>query len=60
MIKIRLFCNQGMSTSLLVSKMRQAAAEEGLEADIMAFPVNDLDENLGEWTAHCLGLRWDT
>lgn len=46
MIKIRLFCNQGMSTSLLVSKMRQVAAEAGLEVDIAAFPVNDLDENL--------------
>jgi len=46
MLKIRLFCNQGMSTSLLVSKMRQAAADAGVEADIVAYPVNDLDENL--------------
>lgn len=55
MIKIRLFCNQGMSTSLLVSKMREAAVQEGLEADIMAFPVNDLDENLGGVDCALLG-----
>ncbi|MBE7722312.1 MAG: PTS sugar transporter subunit IIB [Lacrimispora celerecrescens] len=55
MIKIRLFCNQGMSTSLLVSKMKQAALEEGLEADIAAFPVNDLDENLGGVDCALLG-----
>jgi acetyl esterase/lipase len=34
MITIRLFCAGGMSTSLLVTKMRQAAADAGVEADI--------------------------
>lgn len=36
MFKIRLFCAAGMSTSLLVTKMRAAAAEMGIEADIEA------------------------
>ena len=36
MIKIRLFCAAGMSTSLLVNKMKAAAKEKGLEADIEA------------------------
>lgn len=36
MIKIRLFCAAGMSTSLLVTKMQAAAKEMGLEADIAA------------------------
>ena len=31
MLKIRLFCAGGMSTSLLVTKMRQAAEAEGVE-----------------------------
>ena len=46
MLKIRLFCNQGMSTSLLVSKMREAAVKEGLEVDIVAYPANEMDEQL--------------
>lgn len=29
MLKIRLFCANGMSTSLLVKKMEEAAAEKG-------------------------------
>ena len=36
MFKIRLFCAAGMSTSLLVTKMRAAAKEMGSEADIEA------------------------
>jgi len=38
MIKIRLFCAAGMSTSVLVSKMQEAAKAKGVEADIEAFP----------------------
>lgn len=36
MIKIRLFCAAGMSTSLLVNKMKEAAKAMNLEADIAA------------------------
>lgn len=39
MRKIVLLCAAGMSTSLLVSKMKQAAADEGYEADIAAYAV---------------------
>lgn len=46
MLVIRLFCNQGMSTSLLVSKMREAAGHEGIEVDIAAFPVNEMADQL--------------
>lgn len=35
-MKIRLFCAAGMSTSLMVNKMKAAAKEMGLEADIDA------------------------
>lgn len=38
MKKIVLFCAGGMSTSLLVNKMREAAAKQGKEYDI-----NDID-----------------
>ena len=33
-MKIRLFCAAGMSTSLLVNKMKEAAKEKGIDADI--------------------------
>ncbi|WP_055071453.1 PTS sugar transporter subunit IIB [Clostridium massiliamazoniense] len=36
MKKILLICSAGMSTSLLVTKMQKAAAEQGLELDISA------------------------
>ena len=46
MLKIRLFCANGMSTSLLVKKMEEAAAEKGKEVDIKAYPILDM-ERLG-------------
>lgn len=39
MKKIVLMCAAGMSTSLLVTKMRKAAAKEGFECDINAYPI---------------------
>lgn len=41
MKKIVLLCSAGMSTSMLVKKMRTAAAEEGFECSIDAFPMNE-------------------
>lgn len=55
MLTIRVFCNQGMSTSLLVTKMREAAEKEGLEADIAAFPVNEIDDRIKEADCALLG-----
>lgn len=37
--KIVLLCCQGMSTSMLVTKMQQAAKEQGLDYDIAAHPI---------------------
>ena len=34
MIKIMLACSAGMSTSLLVTKMQEAAKEKGVECEI--------------------------
>ena len=55
MIKIRLFCAAGMSTSLLVSKMREAAKEKGIEADIEAFPEGQMDKQLDNVDVALLG-----
>lgn len=42
MKKITLFCNAGMSTSMLVKKMIAAAEKQGLEVSINAYPINSL------------------
>ncbi|ADL52576.1 PTS sugar transporter subunit IIB [Clostridium cellulovorans] len=39
MKKILLVCSAGMSTSLLVTKMQQAAIEKSIEIEIFALPV---------------------
>lgn len=50
MVTIRLFCAGGMSTSLLVTKMREAAAAAGIEADIEAHGVGSVDRRVNETT----------
>ena len=39
--RIVLFCAAGMSTSLLVNKMKQAAAKIGKDYDIAAYSLNE-------------------
>ena len=46
MLTIRLFCAAGMSTSLLVRKMIEAAEAEGTEVDIIAYPVGEFDQHI--------------
>jgi len=47
MIKtIMLVCSAGMSTSLLVEKMKIAAKEKGMDIDIFAVGVSAADTNL--------------
>lgn len=46
MFKVRLFCAAGMSTSLLVNKMKDAAAAMDLEADIEAAAESKMAEEL--------------
>lgn len=54
-LTIRLFCNQGMSTSLLVNKMREAAVSDGIEADVVAYPVSEFDERIKDADVALLG-----
>ena len=42
MRKIYLFCAAGMSTSIVVSKMKKAAEEIGYECEIEANPVSEV------------------
>lgn len=46
MINIKLFCAAGMSTSLLVKKMRDAAEKAGIEVEIGAYPETELKKRL--------------
>lgn len=46
MKQIMLVCNAGMSTSLLVTKMEAAAADQGYDAKIWAVPVSEVDQEM--------------
>ena len=53
---IRLFCAAGMSTSLLVKKMEEAAKENGVECIIIKRPtdesgmtVSEVEKMILEW-----------
>lgn len=41
MKKIILLCSAGMSTSMLVKKMQEAAAAESFECEIAAYPMSE-------------------
>ena len=43
---IMLVCAAGMSTSLLVSKMKKAAEQKGIDAEIFANSANEADGSL--------------
>lgn len=43
---IRLFCAAGMSTSVLVRKMEEAAVQKGKDVDIKAFPFTDMEREI--------------
>ncbi|WP_028043792.1 PTS sugar transporter subunit IIB [Candidatus Stoquefichus massiliensis] len=45
MIRIMLCCASGMSTSLLVEKMKKAAKEENIEVEIWAVGANEVKAN---------------
>jgi len=55
MTKILLCCAAGMSTSMVVSKMKQAAAAKGLGVDINAVGMEEFDANLPEYDCVLLG-----
>lgn len=45
-MKITLLCALGMSTSLLVKKMKKAADNRNIEVEIEAYSVDDIDKQL--------------
>ena len=65
-MKIMLACCLGMSTSVVVQKMKDAAKEQGKDYEIWAVDQNKIAENVGNFDVLLLGpqvrhiLRWVT
>lgn len=55
MTKIMLCCSAGMSTSMLVKKMCEAAETQGIEVEIEAFGSSHFDEQLASFDVVLLG-----
>jgi len=55
MKKILLLCSAGMSTSMVVKKMRESATAKGISADIEAVGLELFQENLGKYDIFLLG-----
>lgn len=54
-MKILLICNAGMSTSMLLQKMRKAAYERGLNVEIDAVPLSEGERKIPQWDVIMLG-----
>ncbi|MDR2601960.1 MAG: PTS sugar transporter subunit IIB [Spirochaetaceae bacterium] len=54
-VKIRVFCNAGMSTSMLVKKMKEVAAKKNMDVDVEAFPYGNFDDKAKEADVVLLG-----
>lgn len=55
MKKILLICSAGMSTSMVVKKMREAAQNRGINAEINAVGLELFQENLDKYDVFLLG-----
>lgn len=55
MIKILLACSAGMSTSLMVNKMKKVATENGLEVEIAAVPESQAQNHFENLNILLLG-----
>lgn len=54
-MNILLACNQGMSTSLVVTKMQQVAKEQGKDYTIAAVEQYEIGNHIGEFDVLLLG-----
>ena len=55
MKRILLCCAAGMSTSLLVTKIKKAADEQGMETEIWAEPLEKVRDHIGNADVLLLG-----
>lgn len=55
MMNILLICSAGMSTSMMVEKMKTVAAQSGVEATIWAVAESEADQNIEKADVILLG-----
>lgn len=55
MKKILLLCAAGMSTSILVNKMKEAANKNGIETQIEAVSLEKFEEKVNDYDVFLLG-----
>ncbi len=55
MLTIKLFCAAGMSTSVLVKKMKEEAQLRGIEVSIAAYPEADMSKYVDNMDVALLG-----
>lgn len=55
MKKILLLCSGGMSTSILVNKMKAAAELRGIEVQVEAHGIPSLKNHIGHWDCCLVG-----
>lgn len=55
MKKIFLCCAAGMSTSMVVSKMKKSAEQQGIEVDIIAVGIEEFESMLANYQCCLLG-----
>ncbi|MDW6004931.1 PTS sugar transporter subunit IIB [Vibrio mangrovi] len=55
MIRILLCCAAGMSTSMVVNKMKQAAAAKSIDVDINAVSIDEFESCYSEYDCYLLG-----
>lgn len=55
MKKILLLCSAGMSTSIIVKKMREAAEARGIESEIEAMGLEQFHSNIDKYDVFLLG-----
>ena len=53
MKKILLCCSAGMSTSLLVTKMKKEAENQGIDVEINAVALELFEENVTKYDVFC-------
>ena len=54
-MKILLVCEQGMSTSILLTKMEKEASNRDIDITIGALPLSEAEKVLDEWDVILLG-----
>src|SRR5699024_8848819 len=56
-MKIILVCSAGMSTSMLVNKMKESATERDISVEIDALAESQLKSHLDHWGVVCIRLQ---